>query len=91
MRRQYVRKPLDILTRSHINHLAEDWCDSPDHFPDFISKEPWSPNLSPLDDILWHELAESMNWKIITTKAILIDEIKRSIKKIWHSVLALYG
>ena len=40
------------------------------------------PNLCSLDNGLWNELAESLNWKNITIKATLIDEMKRSVKKI---------
>jgi hypothetical protein len=79
--------------RPHTHHLSQKWC--ADHFPDFISKDGWPPNspdLCPLDYSLWNELAESMDWKNITTKATLIDAIKRSVKKIekeniLHSVL----
>ncbi|CAF1439527.1 unnamed protein product [Rotaria sordida] len=81
--------------KPHIHHLTQKWCANPDHFPDFISKDRWPPNssdLCPLDYSLWNELAKSMDWKNITIKATLIDEIKRSVKKIEkekivHSVL----
>ena len=39
MRQGYVRKPLDMLTSSHINHLTQDWYADPDHFPDFILED----------------------------------------------------
>ena len=57
-----------------------DWCANPDHFPDSISKVRWSPNLCPLNDSLWNELADSMDWKNIKTMVTLIDEIRRSVK-----------
>ncbi|CAF1429851.1 unnamed protein product [Adineta ricciae] len=79
--------------KPHTHHSSKKWC--ADHFPDFISKDRWPPNspdLCPLDYSLWNELAKSMDWKNITTKATLIDGIKRSVKKIkkekiLHSVL----
>ncbi len=38
-----------------------------------------SPDLCPLDYSLRNEVAQSMDWGNITTKATLIDEIKRSV------------
>jgi hypothetical protein len=80
-------------TKPHTHNLSQKWC--ADHFPAFISKDCWPPNssdLCSLDYSLWNELAETMNWDHITTKATLINEIKRSVKKvkkenILHSVL----
>jgi transposase len=69
--------------KPHTHHLTQKWC--ADHFPEFISKDRWPPNspdLCPLDYSLWNELAESMDWNQITTKATLIDQIKHSVKKI---------
>ncbi|CAF5183041.1 unnamed protein product, partial [Rotaria magnacalcarata] len=43
---------------------------------------PNSPDLCPFDYSLWNELAKLMNWKKITTKELLIQEIKHSVKKI---------
>ena len=43
---------------------------------------PNSPDLCPLDYSLWNELAQCMNWDQITTKTTLIEEIKRSVKKV---------
>ena len=66
----------------HIHHLAQKWC--ADNFPSFISKDrcrPNSPDLCPLDYSLWNELTESMDWNKITTKTIMINEIKSSLKK----------
>jgi hypothetical protein len=67
----------------HTHHLSQKWC--ADHFPAIIPKDCWPPNspdLCPLDYSLWNELAENMNWDYITTKATLINEIKRSVKKV---------
>ena len=81
--------------KPHIHHLSQEWCADPNHFPDFIPKNRWPPNspdLCPLDYSLWNEVAEATNWNHVTTKLTLIDEIKRSVKKIekekiLHSVL----
>ncbi|CAF5004515.1 unnamed protein product [Rotaria magnacalcarata] len=69
--------------RPHIHYLSQKWCI--DHFPSFISKDRWPPNSPdwcPFDYSLWNELAKLMNWKKITTKGLLIQEIKHSVKKI---------
>ena len=69
--------------KPHTHRFSQKWC--ADHFPDFISKDRWPPNspdLCPLDYSLWNELAESMDWHNIQTKANLIQEIKRSVKTI---------
>jgi hypothetical protein len=61
----------DGATR-HTRHLPQKWC--ADHFSAFISKDRWplnSTDLSPLDYNLWNG-----------TKAIMIEEIKHSVKKI---------
>ncbi|CAM4772912.1 unnamed protein product [Rotaria magnacalcarata] len=69
--------------RPHTHLLTQEWC--AENFPDFISKESWSPNspdLCPLDYSLWNELGQCMNWNRMTTKATLIEEIKRSVAKV---------
>ena len=69
--------------RPHIHHLTPERYAI--HFPDFISKERWSPNspdLCPLDYSLWNELVQCMNWNHIRTKTILIEEIRPSITKV---------
>ncbi|CAF5221112.1 unnamed protein product [Rotaria magnacalcarata] len=69
--------------RTHPHLLTQEWC--AENFPDFISKESWSPNspdLCPLDYSLWNELGQCMNWNRMTTKATLIEEIKRSVAKV---------
>ena len=69
--------------RLHILHLTQEWCAK--HFPDFVSKKRWPPNspdLYPLDHSLWNELTRCMNWNQITTKTILIEQIKRSITNV---------
>ena len=69
--------------KPHIHYLTQEWCAK--HFHDFISKKRWPPNspdLCPLDYSLWNELAQCMNWDQIMTKTTLIEEIKRSVKKV---------
>ena len=69
--------------RPQTHRFSKKWC--ADHFPNFMSKDRWPPNspdLCPLDYGLWNELAESMDWHNIQTKANLIQEIKRSVKTI---------
>ncbi|CAF1212118.1 unnamed protein product [Rotaria magnacalcarata] len=69
--------------RPRIHYLSQKWCVG--HFSSFISKDRWPPNssdLCPFDYSLWNELAKLMNWKKITTKELLIQEIKHSVKKI---------
>ena len=67
----------------HAHHLSQKWC--AEHFPAFIPKNRWPPNspdLCPLDYSLWNELAKAINWNRATTKVILIEEIKRAVKKV---------
>lgn len=74
--------------RPHTHRLTQEWC--VENFPDFISKERWPPNspdLCPLDYSLWNELAQCMNWHRITTKATLIEEIKRSVAKVDKKII----
>ncbi|CAF5204098.1 unnamed protein product [Rotaria magnacalcarata] len=69
--------------RPHTHRLTQEWC--AENFPDFISKERWPPNspdLRPLDYSLRNDLGKCMNWNRITTKATLIEEIKRSVVKV---------
>ena len=67
----------------HTHYLSQKWC--AEHFFVFIPKDRWSPNspdLCPFDYGLWNELAKAINWNRATTKMILIEEIKRAVKKI---------
>ncbi|CAF1669653.1 unnamed protein product, partial [Rotaria magnacalcarata] len=69
--------------RPHTHRLTQEWC--AENFPDLISKERWppdSPDLFPLNYSLWNELGQCMNWNRITTKATLVEEIKRSVAKV---------
>ena len=69
--------------RPHRHQLIQNWCMH--NFPEFIRKSRWPQNsldLCPLDDSLWTELANCIDWSQITTKTTLIDEIKRSVKRV---------
>ena len=73
---------------SHIHHLTQKWFQ--DNFPSFIDKDHWPPNspdLNPLDYCIWDEFAQYVNWKKVTSKATLIDELKRAVKKIRQDVV----
>ena len=67
----------------HTHQLTQAWC--PQHLPSFIPKDRWpanSPDLNPLDYCIWNEFVEAMDWSRIKTKLTLIEELKRSIKKV---------
>ena len=72
----------------HIHHLTQKWCQ--DNFPSFIDKDHWPPNspdLNPLDYCILGEFAQCVDWKKVTSKATLIDELKRAVKKIRQDVV----
>ncbi|CAF3539672.1 unnamed protein product [Rotaria socialis] len=74
--------------KRHIHHLTQTWCQ--DNFPSFIDKDHWSPNspdLNPLDYCIWDEFAQCVNWKKVTSKATLIDELKCAVEKIRQDVV----
>ena len=67
----------------HTHQLTQAWCAR--HLPSFILKDRWpanSPDLNLLDYCIWNELVEAMDWSRIKTKLTLIEELKRSIKKV---------
>ena len=54
-------------------------------FPIFHDKDRWpanSPDLNHLDDCIWDEFAQTINWDKVTSKSSLIAELKRYVKKI---------
>ena len=77
---------MDLSTRwyqTHTHQLIQNWCMH--NFLDFILKSCWPPNspdLCPLAYSLLTELINCNDWNQITTKTTLIDEIKRSVKRI---------
>ena len=59
-----------------------------DEFSTFIDKDYWppnSPNLNPLDYSIWDEFTQQINWAKVKSKKTLIDEVKRSVKRIRDS------
>ncbi|CAF4456917.1 unnamed protein product, partial [Didymodactylos carnosus] len=69
-------------TRPHTHGLTQQWCK--DNFPAFIDKDHWPPNrpdLNPLDYIIWDEFVHVINWNKVKSKATLIQELKRAVKK----------
>lgn len=74
--------------KPHIHHLTQQWCR--DNFPSFIDKDHWpsnSPDLNPLDYSIWDEFAQVIDWNVVTSKATLIQELKRAVKKISEKVV----
>ena len=66
----------------------QDWCSQ--HFSSFLDKDTWpanSPDLNPLDDCIWDEFAQAINWNKVTSKSSLIAELKRGVKKIRLNVV----
>ncbi|CAF4199532.1 unnamed protein product [Rotaria magnacalcarata] len=52
-----------------------------DHSP------PNSPDLNPLDYCIWDEFAGAINWDLVKSNTALINELKRSVKKIRPEVV----
>jgi len=74
--------------KPHVHHLTQKWCI--DNFPSFIDKDHWppsSPDLNPLDYSIWDEFAQCINWKKVTSKDTLIEELKRAVKNIRQDVI----
>ena len=72
--------------KPHTHASTQQWC--PMNFPSFIDKDHWlpnSPDLNPLDYSIWDEFAQQINWAKVKSKKILIDELKRSVKRIRDS------
>ena len=74
--------------RPHTHHLTQQWCK--ENFPSFICKDHWPPNspyLNPLDYSIWNEFAQAIDWNKVTSRATLIKELKRAVKKIRQEVI----
>ena len=55
------------------------------NFSSFIDKDHWpsnSPDRNPWDYSIWDEFAQQINCVKVNSKKILIDELKRSVKRI---------
>ncbi|CAF2082706.1 unnamed protein product [Rotaria magnacalcarata] len=67
----------------HTHQLTQEWCAR--HFASFMPKDRRpanSPDLNPLDYCICNELVQAMDWGRVQTKLTLIEELKRSVKKI---------
>ena len=74
--------------KPHTHVSTQEWCRM--NFPSFIDKDYWSPNspdLNPLDYSIWDEFAQQINWAKVKPKKTLVDELKRSVKRIRDSVV----
>ncbi|CAF1634506.1 unnamed protein product, partial [Didymodactylos carnosus] len=67
---------------AHKDGLSQQW--RADNLSPSIPTDRWAPNspdLNPLDYSIWNELVQAMNYEHVTTKATLIEELKRAVKK----------
>ena len=74
--------------RPHTHRLTQQWCH--DNFPAFIDKDHWPPNspdLNPLDYCIWDEFVKVINWNKVTSKTTLIQELKKTVKKIRKDIV----
>ena len=72
----------------HQHYLTQKWCQ--ENFPPFIDKDYWPPNspdLNPLDYLIWDEFVKVIDWNKIKSKATLIQQLKSSLKEIRESVI----
>ncbi|CAF1552944.1 unnamed protein product [Adineta ricciae] len=75
-------------TKPHIHHLTQQW--RRDNFPVFIDKDHWppkSPDFNPLDYSILDEFAPVIYCDKVKCKKTLIEEPKRSVKKIRPEVV----
>ena len=73
---------------SHTHHLTQQWCQ--ENFPSFISKDHWPPNspdLNPLDYCIWSEFVQAIYWSKVSSKKMLIQELKQAVKRIKKEVI----
>ncbi|CAF1271662.1 unnamed protein product [Didymodactylos carnosus] len=69
--------------KPYTDKLSMEWCY--DNIPAIIDKQRWPPNspeLNPLDYSVWTEFVQQINWNVVRSKQTLIEELKRSVKKI---------
>ena len=72
----------------HQHYLTQKWCQ--ENFPSFIDRDHWpvnSPNLNSLDYSIWDEFVKVIDWNKVKPKAILIQQLKSSLKKIRESAI----
>ena len=73
---------------SHTHELTQQWCKN--NFPSFIDEDHWPPNspdLTSLDYPIWDEFVQQMNWNKVQSKKMLIEELKRAVKRIRQEVI----
>lgn len=69
--------------KPHTHAKPQKWC--AEHFPTFIDKDHWPPNspdLNPMDYCIWNEFAQLIDWRVVTSKAKLIDALKQAVQEI---------
>ena len=74
--------------KAHTHASTQEWYRM--NFPSVIDKDHWlsnSPDLNPLDYSISDEFAQQINWTKVKSKKTLIDELKRSVKRIGDSVV----
>ena len=57
----------------------------------FINKDRWppySPNIKTLDYSIWNELTQAIGWHKVNLKSMLINKVKRVMKRIQHEVVS---
>ena len=67
---------------AHTHQETQECCCQ--QFPSFIDKDILpanSPNLNDLDNCIWDEFAQAINWNKVTWKSSLISELKYGVKK----------
>ena len=67
----------------HAHILTQQWCQG--HFPMFIDKDHWPPNipdLNPLGYCIWDEFVGHITWNNVQSKVTLIRELKHAVKKL---------
>ena len=84
MRVSVIIGPSNRMMPSHIRiDSAQEWCQM--NFPSFVDKDHWPPNspdLNPLYYSTWDEFVQQINWAKVKSKKTLVDELKRSVKRI---------
>ena len=74
--------------KSHSHYLTQQWCW--DNSPTFINSEDWPPNspdLNPLNYLIWDERVNTINWDKVKSKTVLIQQIKLAHKKVRELVV----
>ncbi|CAF1182692.1 unnamed protein product, partial [Didymodactylos carnosus] len=88
----YIKGALieETIAPAHKDGLSQQW--RADNLSPSIPTDRWAPNspdLNPLDYSIWNELVQAMNYEHVTTKATLIEELKRAVKKVCGGLCAM--